>query len=55
MQTEKNYKITHGEDVFANAGAHVNEIENFWGVAKDRLVKIRGITGEKIQFTLARN
>ena len=49
---KKHYRVTHSEDVFANGRAHVNGIENFWGVAKNRLVKMRGITGEKFNLHL---
>ena len=44
--------LTHSEDVFANARAHVNAIENFWGVAKNRLMKMRGITYKKFNLHL---
>ena len=37
------YRVKHSDDVFANGRAHVNGIENFWGIAKTRLVKFRGI------------
>ncbi len=49
---KKHYRVTHSEDVFANGRAHVNGIENFWGVAKNRLVKMRGITYEKFNLHL---
>lgn len=49
---KKHYRVTHSEDVFANGRAHVNGIENFWGVAKNRLVKMRGITCEKFNLHL---
>ena len=39
----RHHRVKHSEDVFANGRAHVNGIENFWGVAKTRLVKLRGI------------
>jgi transposase-like protein len=29
--------------VFVNGKAHINGIENFWGIAKTRLVKFRGL------------
>jgi transposase len=37
------YRVRHGEDVFGNGRAHINGIENFWGIAKTRLAKFRGI------------
>ena len=36
---KKRYRVTHSEDVFANGRAYVNEIENFWRIAKNSLVK----------------
>jgi len=49
---KKHYRVTHSEDVFANGRAHVNGVENFWEVAKNRLVKMRGITCEKFNLHL---
>ena len=40
---KKHYRIKHCDNVFANGKAHVNGIESFWGVAKTRLAKKRGI------------
>jgi transposase len=48
----KHYRVKHSDDVFANGRAHVNGIENFWGVAKSRLVKLRGIQKEKFYLHL---
>jgi transposase-like protein len=35
---KKHYRVKHSDDVFANGRAHVNGIENFWGIAKNRLI-----------------
>jgi transposase len=43
----KHHRVKHCDDVFANGKAHVNGIENFWGIAKTRLAKFRGIRGDK--------
>ena len=43
---KKHYRVTHCEDVF------VNGIENFWGVAKNRLAKMRGITRKNFNLHL---
>jgi len=40
---KRHYRIKHSDNVFANGKAHVNGIESFWGVAKTRLAKKRGI------------
>jgi transposase-like protein len=39
----KHYRVNHGKNEFANEKSHINGIENFWGLAKVRLVKFRGI------------
>ena len=49
---KKHYRVTHSNDVFANGRAHVNGIENFWGIAKSRMVKMRGIKREKFNLHL---
>jgi len=49
---KKHYRVRHSGDVFANGKAHVNGIENFWGVAKTRLVKLRGIRSQTFYLHL---
>lgn len=49
---KKHYRVAHGKDVFANGRAHVNGIENFWGIAKTRLVKFRGMQKSTFYFHL---
>jgi transposase len=49
---KKHYRVKHSDDVFVNGRAHVNGIENFWGVAKSRLIKLRGIRKEKFNLHL---
>lgn len=40
----KHHRINHGENIFArDRGIHINGIESFWGTAKTRLAKRRGI------------
>jgi len=40
----KHHRINHGDNVFARGrGIHINGIESFWGTAKTRLAKRRGI------------
>ena len=46
----KHYRIDHSEKEFARGKAHINGIENFWGIAKNRLIKFRGI--KKANFEL---
>ena len=49
---KKYYRVTHCEDVFTNGRAHVNGIENFRSVAKNRLAKMRGITRKNFNLHL---
>ena len=37
------HRVYHSKDEFARGKSHINGIENFWGVAKVRLAKFRGI------------
>jgi transposase len=40
---KKHYRVYHGKNEFVRGKAHINGIENFWGIAKIRLSKFRGI------------
>ena len=40
----RHHRVKHGENEFANGHAHINGIENFWGLAKTRLSRFRGIS-----------
>jgi transposase-like protein len=39
----KHHRVHHGKNEFARGKSHINGIENFWGIAKVRLSKLRGI------------
>ncbi len=41
---QKHYRILHSDDKFADDSNHINGIEGFWGYAKVRLVKFRGLS-----------
>jgi len=47
---DKHFRINHGNDEFAQGHNHINGIEGFWGVAKTRLAKFKGMS--KITFFL---
>ena len=49
---KEHYRVKHSDDVFANGKAHIDGIENFWGIAKTRLVKFRGISLDKFYLHL---
>ena len=38
------YRVKHSKNEFALGRNHINGIENFWGYAKHRLAKFRGIS-----------
>lgn len=44
MGYKKHHRIAHGDNEFANGRNHINGIENFWGIAKARLSKFRGVS-----------
>jgi len=39
----KHLRIDHGSDEFVRGHAHINGIEGFWGFAKSRLTRFRGM------------
>ena len=39
----KHLRVDHGQDEFAKGRTHINGIEGFWGYAKTRLVRFRGM------------
>ena len=41
---KKHYRVQHSANEFANEKSHINGIENFWGIAKMRLAKFRGLS-----------
>jgi len=40
---KKHFRVDHGADEFTNGQSHINGIEGFWGLAKNRLTKFKGI------------
>jgi len=40
---QKHFRVNHGENEFANERSHINGIESFWGYAKTRLTRFRGL------------
>ena len=46
------YRVKHSANEFANGRNHINGIENFWGFAKFRLAKFRGIKKENFVLHL---
>ena len=46
------YRVKHSKNEFANGKNHINGIENFWGYAKHRLAKFKGIKKENFLLRL---
>jgi transposase-like protein len=50
---EKHFRVSHGNNEFsAGNGNHINGIESFWGYAKHRLTKFKGIPNGKFWIHL---
>ncbi|MDR0957241.1 MAG: IS1595 family transposase [Candidatus Nomurabacteria bacterium] len=52
---KRHYRVNHGNNEFVsehNPKNHINGIENFWGVAKVRLSKFRGLRSEYFNLHL---
>jgi len=49
---KKHFRVNHGKNEFANKQSHINGIESFWGIAKTRLSKRRGIKKEMFYLHL---
>jgi len=48
MGYEKHYRVKHGKNEWSNGnGRHINGIEGFWGYAKHRLTKFKGIPRDR--------
>ena len=46
------YRVKHSKNEFALGKNHINGIENFWGYAKHRLIKFKGIKKENFLLHL---
>ena len=46
------YRVKHSKNEFALGKNHINGIENFWGYAKHRLAKFKGIKKENFMLHL---
>lgn len=52
---KRHYRVNHDSNVFVNKTNpknHINGIENFWGVAKVRLAKLRGLRRDHFNLHL---
>jgi transposase len=48
----KHYRVSHGDNEFANEQSHINGIESFWSFAKRRLQKFNGVPAETFYLHL---
>ena len=49
---QKHFRVEHGANEFANKMSHINGIESFWGFAKTRLIRFRGLHKHTFYFHL---
>ncbi|MDR3045230.1 MAG: IS1595 family transposase [Desulfovibrio sp.] len=49
---QKHFRVQHSENEFAAEHCHINGIESFWGYAKTRLVRFRGLQKHTFYFHL---
>lgn len=49
---DKHFRVDHGKNEFARGHNHINGIEGFWGVAKTRLAKFRGMSKQTFYLHL---
>ena len=49
---KKHFRVHHGHNEFARGKSHINGIESFWGYAKTRLSRFRGINKNSFLFHL---
>lgn len=49
---QKHFRVQHSENEFATEHCHINGIESFWGYAKTRLVRFRGLQKHTFYFHL---
>ena len=49
---KKHFRVHHGKNEFVRGITHINGIESFWGYAKTRLTKFRGIKKKSFYYHL---
>ena len=49
---KKHFRVHHGKNEFVRGKTHINGIESFWGYAKTRLTKLRGIKKKSFYYHL---
>ena len=46
------FRVDHSNDEFAKGAVHINGIEGFWGLAKVRLAKFKGLPRHTLHLHL---
>lgn len=49
---KKHFRVNHGQDEFVHGKSHINGIESFWGYAKTRLSRFRGMSKKTFHLHL---
>jgi transposase-like protein len=49
---KRHFRVHHGKNEFARGNSHINGIESFWGYAKIRLVKFKGMNKDMFKYHL---
>ena len=49
---KKHFRVHHGQNEFARGNSHINGIESFWGYAKTRLTKFKGMNKNMFKYHL---
>lgn len=49
---KKHFRVNHGLDQFVHGKSHINGIESFWGYAKTRLSRFRGMSKKTFHLHL---
>ena len=49
---KKHFRVHHSKNEFARGNSHINGIESFWGYAKIRLVKFKGMNKNMFKYHL---
>ena len=49
---KKHFRVNHGQNQFAHGKSHINGIESFWGYAKTRLYRFRGMSKKTFHLHL---
>ena len=49
---KKHFRVHHGQDEFVHGKSHINGIESFWGFAKTRLSRFRGMSKKTFHLHL---